>query len=333
MKALLSVAAGGPETLQLHDAPKPTPGRGEVLLRVAACGINYPDVLIIEDRYQYKPERPFAPGAEVSGVIEAVGEGVDALEPGYRVAALLGWGGLAEFVVVHAGRCVKIPDTMPFPEAAAFLMTYGTSWHALKDRAQLKAGETVLVLGAAGGVGTAAIELAKAAGARVVAAVSSEEKLAFCRSLGADDGVVYPAGPLDRDASKALAGAFKQACGGDGADVIYDAVGGGYAEPALRSVAWAGRYLVVGFPAGIPSIPLNLTLLKACQIIGVFWGAHTAREPDKHAANMADLARLFAEGRIRPRVTETFPLERAGEAIRALAERRASGKVVVTIEG
>jgi NADPH2:quinone reductase len=331
MKALLSTRVGGPDALELKEVPDPTPGAGEVLVRVRAVGINYPDVLIIEDRYQFRPERPFAPGGELSGVVEAVGEGVGDLKAGDRVAAMTGWGALQERVVVHAARCVKLPDGVPFEDAAAFLMTYGTSWHALKQRAGLKAGETLLVLGAAGGVGTAAVELGKAAGATVAAAVSSPEKADVARACGADETVVYPTGELDRAASKALSDAFKAACGRDGANVIYDAVGGRYAEPAIRSIAWEGRYLVVGFPAGIPSPPLNLALLKSCQIVGVFWGAWAARSPAENAANLRELFGLYASGAIRPRVSATYPLERAGEAIRALADRRATGKLVVTL--
>lgn len=332
MRALLSTRPGGPETLELTELPDPSPAAGEVVVRVRAVGVNYPDVLIIEDRYQFRPERPFAPGAEVAGVVEAVGPGVSALGPGDRVVAMPGWGGMVERLAVAADRCLKIPDAMPFEEAAAFVMTYGTSYYALKDRAGLKAGETLLVLGAAGGVGAAAVELGKAMGARVIAAASSQDKVGFARELGADDGLVYPRGALDKAAGKDLAGAFKAACAPDGADVVYDAVGGDYAEPALRAMNWNGRYLVVGFPAGIPAMPLNLTLLKSVQIVGVFWGAHVAREPTRHAANMAELFSLYAEGRIRPRVTRTWPLERAGEAIAALAQRQASGKLVVTVD-
>ena len=331
MKALLSKSVGGPDTLVLDDIAEPTPGKGEVRIAVKAVGVNFPDVLIVQDLYQFKPERPFAPGGEVAGVIDALGEGVDGLEVGDRVLAMTGWGGMAEKIVVRREVCVPVPESMPFDVAAAFVMTYGTSHHALKDRAKLQAGETLLVLGAAGGVGLAAVELGKAAGARVVAAVSSEEKAAMARAHGADETVVYPQGPFDKDGSKALAALFKQACGPDGANVIYDPVGGDYAEAALRAIAWEGRYLVVGFPAGIPKIPLNLTLLKSVAVTGVFWGAHAAREPGQHAANLAELARLYGEGRIRPRVSRTFPLERAGEAIAALGARQAMGKLVVTV--
>ncbi|WP_122466559.1 NADPH:quinone oxidoreductase family protein [Brevundimonas lutea] len=331
MKALLSTAPGGPETLALTDLPTPEPGRGEVRVAVKAVGINYPDTLIIEDRYQFRPPRPFAPGAELAGVVEAVGEGVTSPAVGDRVIAVPGWGALAEQVIIRADQTLPLPGSMSFEEGAALLMTYGTSYYALKNRAGLKAGESLLVLGAAGGVGAAAVELGKASGARVIAAVSSEDKLAFARELGANDGLIYPAGDLDRAAQKTLSEDFKRLSGGDGFDVVYDAVGGAYAEPALRALGWEGRYLVVGFPAGIPSIPLNLALLKSVQIMGVFWGAHIAREPQAHAENVSELMRLHAEGRIRPRISETWPLHQAGEAITALGDRRAMGKLVVTL--
>ena len=329
MKALLSTAVGGPETLTLSDLPTPEPGQGEVVIAVRAVGVNFPDSLIIEDKDQFKPARPFAPGGEIAGIVARVGPGVENLQVGARVLASPGWGGMAEEVAVAAERCILIPDAMPFEVAACLLLTYGTSYYALKDRAFLKPGETLLVLGAAGGVGVAAVELGKAMGAKVIAAVSSEEKLAFAKACGADGGVVYPQS-LDRDGQKALADAFKQSTGG-GADVIYDAVGGEYAEPALRAINWEGRYLVIGFPAGIPKIPLNLTLLKSCQIVGVFWGAAVARDPAGHAANVADLFRLYGEGKIKPRISASYPLERGGEAIRALMNRKAQGKLVVTV--
>jgi NADPH2:quinone reductase len=331
MKALLSKAPGGPETLVLEEVPEPQPRRGQARIAVRACGVNFPDVLVIQDLYQFKPPRPFAPGAEVAGVIDAVGEGVTSLEVGDRV---IGWarnGGMAEKQVLPEDAFFPIGDDMPFDQAAAFLMTYGTSQHALKDRAALKAGETLLVLGAAGGVGIAAVELGKAYGARVVAAVSSEDKAAFALEHGADATVVYPRGALDRDAQKALSDQFKQACGEGGADVILDPVGGDYAEPAVRSIAWEGRYLVVGFPSGIPKIPLNLTLLKGCQIVGVFWGEFIRREPARHAANVAELLDLYAAGKLRPVVSATYPLDRGGDAIAHLASRKAVGKVVVVI--
>ena len=332
MKALLSTGPGGPETLVLQDRPEPKPGPGEVLLRVKACGVNFPDVLIIQDLYQFKPPRPFAPGSEVSGIVEALGEGVETLKIGDRVIGSAGWGGMAEKLVLTAGRCIPMPDAMPFDVAAAFIMTYGTSHHALKDRAQLKPGETLLVLGAAGGVGLAAIELGKAAGAHVVAAASSAEKAVLAKAHGADIAIVYPQGPFDKDGSKALTELFKEACGKNGADVIYDPVGGAYAEAALRAIAWEGRFLVVGFPAGIPKIPLNLPLLKSCQIVGVFWGAFAQREPERNRVNNRELMALYAQGAITPEISERFPLARAGEAIAKLANRQAMGKLVVTID-
>ena len=331
MRAVLSKIVGGPETLVIEDVADPSPMRGEVLIAVKAVGINFPDTLIIKDRYQFKPQRPFSPGAEVAGVVEALGEGVSGLAIGDRVIAVPGWGGLVETLAVQANTVVKIPDAMSFKEAAALVMTYGTSWYALKDRADLKSGETLLILGAAGGVGAAAIELGKAVGARVVAAVSSQEKADFARDMGADETVIYPTGDLDRAAQKAMSDDFKTATGGDGADVVYDAVGGGYAEPAVRAMNWDGRYLVVGFPAGIPALPLNLTLLKSISVVGVFWGAAVMRDPKAHAANMAELMAFYAEGRIRPRVSQTYPMERAADAIKALGDRKAVGKVVVTI--
>jgi NADPH:quinone reductase-like Zn-dependent oxidoreductase len=332
MKALLSHAAGGPETLLLSDLPNPEPGPGQLLVRVRACAINYPDVLIIEDRYQFKPPRPFAPGGEIAGTVEAVGESVSGWVEGDRVIAMIGHGGLAEKVLVAAPMALKLPPERSFEEGSALILTYATSIHALLDRGRLKEGETLLVLGAAGGVGLAAVELGKAFGARVVAAVSSEEKAEAARAAGADSTLVYPRGPFDKDASKALAQQFKEAVGGGGADLIYDPVGGDYAEPALRAIGWEGRYLVVGFPAGIPKLPLNLTLLKSCDVCGVFWGAFAARDPKANAAHIETLFRLWSEGRIAPKVSATWPLERAGEAIAHMAARKAVGKLVVTVD-
>jgi NADPH2:quinone reductase len=251
---------------------------------------------------------------------------------GQRVLASTGWGGMAEQVALDAARCTPIPDAMPFDEAAAFILTYGTSYYALKDRGRLKAGETLLVLGAAGGVGLAAVELGKAAGARVIAACSSQEKVDLAIRHGADVGVVYPRGPFDKDGQKALATLIKNACGPNGWDVAYDAVGGDYSEATIRAAGWNGRFLVIGFPSGIPKIPLNLTLLKSCDIVGVFWGAAVARDPKGHAQNVAELMDLYAAGKIRPHVSERFPLVRAGDAIAHLASRKAMGKVVVVNE-
>lgn len=333
MRAVLSKAAGGPESLSVEEIMDPVPKAGEVVIEVKAIGINYPDTLIIEDRYQFKPERPFAPGGEVAGIVDAVGEGVKGVKRGDRVMAVPGWGGLVERLAVPASSLIPMPEGMDFETAAALTLTYATSYYALKDRARLQAGETLLVLGAAGGVGAAAVELGKAMGARVVAAASTNEKVEFALELGADNGLIYPTGPMDKAAQKGLAGEFKLATGRDGADVVYDAVGGDYAEPALRAMDWDGRYLVVGFPAGIPSLPLNLTLLKSVSVVGVFWGAAVARDPKGHAANMADLIQFWRDGKIRPRISQTFPLERAHEAIKALGERKAMGKIVVVTEG
>ncbi|HEU0133304.1 MAG TPA: NADPH:quinone oxidoreductase family protein [Allosphingosinicella sp.] len=327
----MSRAPGGPETLELADLPDPVAGPGQLLVRVKACAINYPDVLIIEDRYQFKPPRPFAPGGEIAGVVEGVGEGVTGWAEGDRLIAMIGHGGLSEKVVVAAATALRLPEGRSFEEGSALILTYATSIHALLDRGRLQAGETLLVLGAAGGVGLAAVELGKAYGARVVAAVSSEEKAEVARLAGADLAIVYPAGPFDKDGSKALGQMFKEAVGPGGADVVYDPVGGGYAEPALRSIAWEGRYLVVGFPAGIPKLPLNLTLLKSCDVRGVFWGAFAARDPKANAAHVETLFRLWREGKIAPRVSRTWPLEQGGEAIAHMAARKAVGKLVVTM--
>jgi len=332
MKALLSQAPGGPETLSLAELPDPVPGKGQVLVAVRACAINYPDVLIIEDKYQFKPPRPFAPGGEIAGVVEALGEGVTQFAVGDRVLGVIGHGGLAEKVVVDVARLYWLPEGRSFAEGAALLLTYATTIHALRDRGRLESGQTLLILGAAGGVGLAAIELGKAFGARVVAAVSSGEKAEAARAAGADETLVYPRAPFDKEQSRALSEAFKAAVGPAGADVIYDPVGGDYAEPALRAIGWEGRYLVVGFPAGIPKLPLNLTLLKSCDVCGVFWGAFAARDPQANQAHVAELFRLWAEGKIAPRVTETFALADGGRAIAKMAAREAIGKLVVTLD-
>jgi len=335
MKSVLSHEPGGPETLRLTEQPTPTPGSGEVLIAVKAAGVNFPDTLIIRDLYQFKPPRPFAPGGEVAGVVEAVGDGVAGVAPGDRVLANGVNGGYSTHFLAPEAQVVKIPDAMPFEEAAAFLLTYGTSQYALKDRAGLKPDEVLFILGAAGGVGAAAIELGKAMGAKVIAGVSSEEKAAFARELGADETLVYPR-DLDKDAQRALSKEIKALAGKlgrpEGADVVYDAVGGDYAEPAVRALGWEGRFLVVGFPAGIPKLPLNLTLLKSCQVVGVFWGAFTMRDPARNAQNIRELFNLYGEGKIRPRVTATFPLDQAAEALRLIEERKVQGKAVLTVD-
>lgn len=326
MKALLSETPGGPDTLVLRDIPEPSPARGQVRIAVRFCGINYPDALVIEDKYQVRPPRPFAPGFELSGVIDAVGDGVTTLKVGDPVIAAALSGGLAERVVTDARACIPMPQGIPFDVAAGLVFTYGTSYHALKDRGELHANETLLVMGAAGGVGLAAVELGKAMGARVIAAVSSEAKALVAREHGADHVIVYPREAID---GKALAAQFKEACGPKGADVIYDPVGGDYAEPALRAAAWKGRYLIVGFPAGIPKIPLNLPLLKGCDLRGVFWGAFREQEPARDAANVRELIAFYMDGKIKPKISDRFALPQGGEAIKKLLRREAIGKIVV----
>lgn len=331
MKALRTHAVGGPDTLSLDEVETPQPGPGQVRIRVKACAVNFPDVLMIQDLYQFKPQRPYSPGGELSGIIDAVGEGVTQWKAGDRVIAMMGNGGMAEEVLAPADKLFPLPEGVSFETGASLLMTYGTNMHGLLDRGHLKAGDTLLVLGAAGGVGLAAVELGKAFGAKVVAAVSSEDKAQVAREHGADEVVIYPRGSLDKDQSKALADAFKAACGPEGANVIYDIIGGDYSEPAVRSIAWEGRFCVVGFTAGIPRLPLNLTLLKSCDVCGVFWGAFAARDPKANAAHIATLFDLLKAGKIKPHVSATFPLERGGEAIAMLGARKAIGKVVVTM--
>ena len=333
MKAVLTKEVGGPDTLVVENIDAPAPGKGEVLVDIAACAINFPDTLMIRDLYQFKPERPYSPGGEISGTIGAVGEGVDGWKVGDRVLSGIGSGGLREQAVIDASRLFKVPEGVDLVEASALLMTYGTMIHALKDRGDIKPGETVLVLGAAGGVGLASIELAKAYGAKVVAAVSSDEKAQVAKDAGADETVVYGRPPFDKDASKALAADFKAAVGPNGADIVVDIVGGDYSEPALRSIAWEGRFLVIGFPAGIAKMPLNLTLLKSCDIRGVFWGAFAAREPQRNAQNIAELFQLWQDGKISPQVSETYSLDDAHKAIEKLENRQAVGKLVVKIDG
>jgi NADPH2:quinone reductase len=303
----------------------PAPGPGEVVISVKASGVNFPDVLIIQNKYQVKPPLPFSPGSEVAGIVKAVGEHVTQVKPGDAVFAFTVYGGFAEEVKTDAKRLLPIPAGMTFATAAAFGLTYATSDHALRDRGELEAGETLLVLGAAGGVGLAAVEIGKALGARVVACASSDDKLAVCREHGADETINY--------ATEDLRERIKAITGGKGADVIYDPVGGSYTEPALRSIAWRGRLLVVGFAAGdIPKIPLNLTLLKGCAIVGVFWGEFTRREPERFAEEMRQLGQWYAEGRIRPHISATYPLDRAADALNDMAQRRVVGKVVLTAE-
>ena len=322
MKAVLCKAYGPPESLVIEDVESPTPGPGEVVISVKASGVNFPDVLIIQNKYQVKPPLPFSPGSEVAGVIKAVGDQVTHVKPGDEVFAFTVYGGFAEEVKTDAKRLLPIPAGMNFATAAAFGLTYATSDHALRDRGELKAGETLLVLGAAGGVGLAAVQIGKALGATVIACASSDDKLAVCREHGADETINY--------ATEDLRERIKAITGGKGADVIYDPVGGSYTEPALRSIAWRGRLLVVGFAAGdIPKIPLNLTLLKGCAIVGVYWGEFTRREPERFAQEMRQLDQWYGEGRIRPHISATYPLDRAADALNDMAQRRVVGKVVL----
>lgn len=323
MRALICTAFAEPEALTVQTVPDPTPGPGEVVLDVQAAGVNYPDALMVLGQYQVKPPLPFTPGAEAAGVISAVGKGVTHLRPGQRAVAFTGTGAFAEKLRAPASVVMPLPDGLELEVAAGLPLAYGTSMHALADRAQLQAGETLLVLGAAGGVGLAAVMIGKALGARVIAAASSEEKLKLCRAHGADETLNYAAENL-RERLKTLTG-------GQGPDVIFDPVGGELAEPAFRSIGWGGRYLVVGFAGGeIPKLPLNLPLLKGASLVGVFWGEFARRDPPANARNMARLLGWVAEGKVRPLVSERYPLERTPEALRALLDRRVTGKVVVT---
>lgn len=324
MKALLCKAFGPASTLVLEDIPAPDVKKNEILLDIHAAGVNFPDTLIIEGKYQFKPPFPFSPGGEAAGVISAVGENVTHLKPGDRVMALTGWGSFAEQVAVPNYNVLPIPESMDFTIAAAFSMTYGTSMHALKQRANLQPGETLLVLGASGGVGLAAVEIGKALGARVIAAASSAEKLEVARNAGADELINYT--------DTSLKDEIKRLTNGNGADVIYDPVGGDLFDQAIRAIAWNGRLLVVGFASGrIPELPVNLALLKGASVVGVFWGSFAQRQPQDNAANFKQLFAWFEEGKLKPLVSQVYPLERAGEAIDALGQRRAVGKVVVSL--
>lgn len=323
MRAVRCHELTGPAALRVDEVDDPKPGPGQIVIDVRAAGINFPDILITQGKYQFKPALPFSPGGEAAGVVSAIGSGVTSLAVGDRVAATALYGAYAEKLAVPEAAAAKLPDEVPFEIGAATLLTYATTIHALVDRAQLARGETLLVLGAAGGVGLAAVELGKLLGAKVIAAASSEDKLALCREHGADETIDYSSADL-KERVKALTG-------GQGADVIYDPVGGPYAEPALRSIAWQGRYLVVGFAAGdIPKIPLNLTLLKGCQIVGVFWGQFAMRQPAANRKHCEQLLSWVGEGKLRPHVDEVFPFARAGEALERLTTRKVKGKLVLT---
>jgi len=322
MHAWLCTNPTGVEALTWTELPTPAPKAGEVLVEIKAASLNFPDLLIVQNKYQIKPPLPFVPGSEYAGVVQAVGEGVKHLKPGQHVACLSGTGGFATHTLAPAAMCMPLPADFPFVDAAAFIMTYATSHHALIDRGQLKAGETVLVLGAAGGVGTAAIQIAKAAGARVIAAASTDEKCALCKAQGADLTINYSQGDLRE--------AIKAATDGKGPDVIYDPVGGDFAEPAFRSIAWRGRYLIIGFASGpIPSLPLNLPLLKGASLVGVFWGDFAKREPQNNAAMMQELAQWWAQGRIKPVIDRTMPMNELFAAYERMGSRQVQGKLVL----
>ncbi len=322
MKAVLCKQWGPPDSLVLEEVPALKAGAGQVVVTVKACGVNFPDTLIIQGKYQFKPDMPFSPGGEVAGVVKEVGAGVDNAKPGDKVIAFTGWGGYAEETLAPADKLIPIPEGMDFKTASAFVMTYGTSHHALKHRAQLQPGETLLVLGAAGGVGLAAVEIGKAMGARVIAAASSDDKLAVCKAHGADELINY--------STQDLRGRIDELTGKKGVDVTYDPVGGNLSEPALRATGWKGRFLVIGFAGGeIPKIPLNLPLLKGNAIVGVFWGDFTRREKDANAASLKELSTWFAQGKLKPLVSATYPLSQAAQALKDMSERRVKGKVVL----
>ena len=322
MRAVLCAEFGPPESLVLREVDDPVPGPGQVVVDVHACGVNFPDYLMIQDKYQFKPELPFSPGGEVSGVVSSVGPDVDRLSEGDRVVCSVGWGGMAERVAVDEASAIEVPAGVDMTAAAAFLIAHGTSHYALKDRGNLQPGETLLVLGAAGGVGLAAVEIGAVTGARVFAAASSDDKLELCREYGATDVINYT--------NEDLRVRLKELTGKHGVDVCYDPVGGSLTEAAFRSMAWEGRFLVIGFASGeIPRLPLNLELLKGCQVVGVFLGSFTGRDPQRHRDNIGELLDWLAEGKIRPHVSTAYPLEQAGRAIADLAERRAKGKIVV----
>jgi NADPH2:quinone reductase len=325
MKAVVCKEHGMADKLELvSDWAEPDLGENDVLIKVKAAGLNFPDVLVIQGKYQFQPDLPFVPGGECAGEIEAVGSAVTRYKVGDKVIAAMGTGAFCEKIAVHELAAFPMPEVLSFEQAAGVSITYFTSYHALKQRADIQPGETLLVLGAAGGVGTTAIELGKLMGAKVIAAASSDEKLELCKQLGADEVINY--------STTSLKDAVKELTGGKGVDVVYDPVGGDYSEPAIRSMGWNGRYLVIGFASGpIPKIPLNLTLLKGCAIVGVFWGRFTGEEPEVSQQNVKELWEHFANGKLNPVVTDVFPLERYEEAYNCMIERRARGKVILTM--
>ena len=330
MKAFVCKEFGPIESHGIEEVPDPVAGDGQVVVDIKATGISFPDVLIVQGLYQFKPPFPFSPGGEISGVVSAVGNGVTRFKEGDRVMGNVGSGGLVEKGAYFEQQLMPLPETMDFKVAAGFSLNYGTTIHGLKQRGDLKAGETILILGAGGGLGITAIHVAKAMGAKVLAGVSSQEKLDLCKKEGADEGIIYPR-EMDRDAQKELSNQIKEMSDG-GVDVIYDIVGGDYAEPSLRAIKRHGRYLVIGFTAGIPKMPLNLTLLKECQIIGVFWGQFAGLDRDINRENFEELFQMHADGKIKPFVSETYPLDKAGQAIKSLEDRKVLGKVVVSME-
>ena len=324
MKAAVCTTLDGPDAIVIQDIAKPEPGAGEVRVRVRAVGLNFLDTLITRGRYQYKPALPFSPGCEIAGEVDALGAGVTGLKLGQRVCGFIGWGGAREYAIVKASAMVPVPDGVSDEVAAGVSVTYGTAMHGLVDRGHMKAGETVAVLGASGGAGLAAVELAKLLGGKVVAAASSPEKLALCAKHGADVGINYSSGDLKQ--------MLRDATSGKGPDIVYDCVGGDYAEPALRAINWMGRFLVVGFAAGqIPKIPINLTLLKSCDIVGVFWGENAIRDPGTQSANIARVLAWVAEGKLKPHTHAVMPLARIGEAIGRLDRREVTGKLILSV--
>lgn len=324
MKAILCKQFGPPSSLVLEDIPSEPIKKGHIRIQVKACGLNFPDTLIIQGKYQFKPDFPFSPGSDIAGVVTEVGEGVKNFKVGDEAVAMIGWGGFREEVVASAKVCFPKPPNMNFSMAASFMMTYGTSYHALKDRGRLKEGETLLVLGASGGVGLTAVELGKKMGAKVIAAASTAEKLALCKEYGADEVINYT--------EENIKERVKELTDGNGADVIYDPVGGAQTELALRAIAWKGRYLVVGFAAGdIPKIPLNLPLLKGCQIVGVFWGAFAQKEVAKNMQNTMELMQFFFKGALKPHIHATYPLEKAPEALQEIMDRKVKGKIILEL--
>ena len=325
MKAIICDSFGPPSNLKYGELPDPVPGNDELLINVKTCSVNFPDTLIIQGLYQYKPEFPFSPGSDVAGIIEAVGEKVKGFKPGDAIIAMAPYGGFAEKMVVHKNTCFPKPPQMNMVHAASFLMAYGTSYYALKHRANLSSGETLVVLGASGGVGLTAVELGKMMGARVIAAASTQDKLDLCKEYGADDTINY--------STENLKDAIKSLTNGKGANVIYDPVGGKFTDPALRAIAWEGRYLVVGFAAGdIPKVPLNLALLKGCQIVGVFWGAYAQKQASQNMADSIQLVQWLGSGKLKPHIHGTYPLSDTPKALEEMMNRKVKGKLVITMD-